>query len=301
MIEPDNTPPKGLHSPLKDRMSYSDYLHLEESLAAQEPLSGDHDETLFVLHLEELLAAREPLSSGSSDMIFVIQQQSSDLWMKLAFNEISAAIRSIRTDELEASLATLARAARIFEQLNSSWDVLRMMTPAEYPEFRKSLGQFAGFQSWQYRTVEFMAGHRDLGLMEFRANWPHFSEKLRTILSEPSLYDEALLMLARNGFDVGADATRSDWSETRTASEDVLAAWTAIYRDRHHNWMFHELAEKLVDFEYSFRRWRFNHVTTLERIIGIELGAAGTSGVSYLKKRLEIELFPELWKVRARL
>jgi tryptophan 2,3-dioxygenase len=300
MIGHHDMPSKGPPSPLRDRMSYSDYLYLEESLAEQEPLSSDHDETLFILHLEDLLAAREPLSSGSSEMLFVIQQQSSDLWMKLAFNEIGAAIRALRADELEASLATLARAARIFEQLNNSWDVLRMMSPAEYPEFRKSLGQFAGFQSWQYRTVEFMAGHRDLGLRP-HAGQPRLSARLQAILAEPSLYDEALLLLARNGFDVGADATRSDWSETRTESEEVLAAWAAIYRDRHHNWMFHELAEKLVDFEYSFRRWRFNHVTTLERIIGIELGDAGTSGVSYLKKRLEIELFPELWKVRARL
>jgi tryptophan 2,3-dioxygenase len=259
----------------KDRMSYSDYLHLDEVLNAQAPLSTAHDELLFI-----------------------IQHQTSELWMKLAIHEVSAAIRSIRDDRLEPSFKMLARVARIFEQLNNAWDVLRTMTPSEYTEFRESLGQSSGFQSWQYRAVEYLAGNRNLAMLRPHAHRPEFSEKLEAILAMPSLYDEAILLLSRNGFNVGADAQRTDWRESRAESEEVLAAWQTVYRDPERYWMLYELAEKLVDFEDYFRRWRFNHVTTVERIIGLKRGTGGTSGASYLRKMLEVELFPELWKVR---
>ncbi|MCA0048668.1 tryptophan 2,3-dioxygenase [Mesorhizobium sp. B283B1A] len=262
----------------KERMSYSDYLHLEKVLEAQTPLSSAHDE-----------------------MLFIIQHQTSELWMKLALHEIGAAIHSIRADRLEPSFKMLSRVARIFEQLNNAWDVLRTMTPSEYTEFRDALGQSSGFQSWQYRAIEFMAGNRNLAMLGPHKHRPDLSGKLEAILAEPSLYDEALLLLARNGFDIGADAGRTDWRETRTENEAVLVAWQTVYRDPQRYWMFYELAEKLVDFEDYFRRWRFNHVTTVERIIGLKRGTGGTSGASYLKKMLEVVLFPELWTVRTRL
>lgn len=275
MSKPYDPAAEGAQMSFADRMSYSDYLHLDEVLNAQAPLSTAHDELLFI-----------------------IQHQTSELWMKLAIHEIAAAIRSIRDDRLEPSFKMLSRVARIFEQLNSAWDVLRTMTPSEYTEFRESLGQSSGFQSWQYRAIEFMAGNRNLAMLRPHAHRPEFSEKLEAILAMPSLYDEAILLLARNGFDVGADAQRTDWRETRTESKAVLAAWQSIYRHPERHWMLYELAEKLVDFEDYFRRWRFNHVTTVERIIGLKRGTGGTSGASYLRKMLEVELFPELWRVR---
>ena len=256
-------------------MSYSDYLMLEKVLDAQEPLSKAHDE-----------------------MLFIIQHQTSELWMKLALHEINAAVRSIRDDRLEPAFKMLTRVARIFEQLNSAWDVLRTMTPSEYTTFRESLGQSSGFQSWQYRAIEFLAGNRNVAMLGPHAHRPDIMEKLEAILAAPSLYDEAIRLLSRNGFDVGAEADKSDWRETRTESEKVFAAWQIVYRDPERYWMLYELAEKLVDFEDYFRRWRFNHVTTVERIIGMKRGTGGTSGASYLKKMLEVELFPELWHVR---
>ncbi|ESX00516.1 tryptophan 2,3-dioxygenase [Mesorhizobium sp. LSJC268A00] len=262
----------------KERMSYSDYLQLDKVLDAQAPLSSAHDE-----------------------MLFIIQHQTSELWMKLALHEIGAAIRSIRADRLEPSFKMLSRVARIFEQLNNAWDVLRTMTPSEYTEFRDALGQSSGFQSWQYRAIEFMAGNRNLAMLGPHKHRRDLTDRLEAILATPSLYDEALLLLARNGFDIGADAGRTDWRETRVENEDVLAAWQTVYRDPQRYWMLYELAEKLVDFEDYFRRWRFNHVTTVERIIGLKRGTGGTSGASYLKKMLEVVLFPELWTVRTRL
>jgi len=275
LSKPYDPSTEGAQMSFKERMSYSDYLHLEKILDAQAPLSTAHDE-----------------------MLFIIQHQTSELWMKLALHEIGSAIRSIRADKLEPSFKMLTRVSRIFEQLNSAWDVLRTMTPSEYTEFRDSLGQSSGFQSWQYRAIEFMAGNRNIAMLRPHAHQPELSEKLEAVLAQPSLYDEAILLLARNGFDVGADGKRTEWREMRGESEDVLKAWQAVYQNPEKNWMLYELAEKLVDFEDYFRRWRFNHVTTVERIIGLKRGTGGTSGASYLRKMLEVELFPELWKVR---
>lgn len=266
---------EGAQMSFKGRMSYSDYLMLEKVLDAQEPLSKAHDE-----------------------MLFIIQHQTSELWMKLALHEINAAVRSIRQDRLEPAFKMLTRVARIFEQLNSAWDVLRTMTPSEYTQFRESLGQSSGFQSWQYRAIEFLAGNRNVAMLGPHAHRPDIMEKLEAILAAPSLYDEAIRLLSRKGFDVGEEADRTDWHETRTESDKVFAAWQIVYRDPERYWMLYELAEKLVDFEDYFRRWRFNHVTTVERIIGMKRGTGGTSGASYLRKMLEVELFPELWHVR---
>jgi tryptophan 2,3-dioxygenase len=269
---------EGAQMSFDGRMSYSDYLHLERVLNAQEPLSDAHDELLFI-----------------------IQHQTSELWMKLAIHEIRSAIKAIHRDQLQPAFKMLSRVARIFEQLNNAWDVLRTMTPSEYTEFRDQLGQSSGFQSYQYRAIEFLAGNRNLAMLGPHAHRSDVVAKLEEILAEPGLYDEALLLLARNGFDIGDDAHRTDWRGGRTENDQVLAAWKTIYASPETHWLLYELAEKLVDFEDYFRRWRFNHVTTVERIIGLKRGTGGTSGVSYLRKMLEVELFPELWKVRTEL
>jgi len=269
---------EGAQMSFDGRMSYGDYLHLERVLDAQQPLSEAHDELLFI-----------------------IQHQTSELWMKLAIHEIRATIKAIHNGELQPAFKMLSRIARIFEQLTNAWDVLRTMTPSEYTEFRDQLGQSSGFQSYQYRAIEFLAGNRNLAMLGPHAHRSDVVAKLEEILGAPSLYDEALLLLARNGFDIGEDAQRADWRTTRTANDKVLDAWKTVYESPEKYWMLYELAEKLVDFEDYFRRWRFNHVTTVERIIGLKRGTGGTSGVSYLRRMLEVELFPELWKVRTEL
>jgi tryptophan 2,3-dioxygenase len=276
--KPHDPTGEGAQMSFDGRMSYSDYLHLERVLNAQEPLSDAHDELLFI-----------------------IQHQTSELWMKLAIHEIRATIKAIHNGQLQPAFKMLSRIARIFEQLTNAWDVLRTMTPSEYTEFRDQLGQSSGFQSYQYRAIEFLAGNRNLAMLGPHAHRSDVVAKLEEILAEPSLYDEALLLLARNGFDIGEDVQRTDWRVSRTANDKVLNAWKTVYGSPAQYWMLYELAEKLVDFEDYFRRWRFNHVTTVERIIGLKRGTGGTSGVSYLRKMLEVELFPELWKVRTEL
>jgi tryptophan 2,3-dioxygenase len=260
------------------RMSYGDYLHLEEILGAQRPISRAHDE-----------------------MLFIIQHQTSELWMKLAIHELRSAIAAIRDDHLRPAFKMLSRVARIFEQLNSAWDVMRTMTPSEYTVFRDQLGPSSGLQSHQYRTIEFLAGNRNLAMLRPYAHRADLVAMLEDILAQPSIYDEALRLLSRRGFDIGADAARTNWRDMRCESAEVIAAWREVYRTPGEHWMLYELADKLVDFEDYFRRWRFNHVTTVERVIGLKRGTGGTSGVSYLRRMLEVELFPELWRVRTEL
>lgn len=269
---------EGAQMSFDGRMSYGDYLQLEAILDAQSPLSDAQDELLFI-----------------------IQHQTSELWMKLAIHELSGAIAAIRSDSLQPAFKMLTRVARIFEQLNSAWDVLRTMTPSEYTMFRDSLGQSSGFQSYQYRAIEFLLGNRNPAMLRPHAHRPETIALLENILAVPSLYDEALLLLARGGFAIGADAQRADWRQSRTENPEVVAAWAAVYRAPEEHWALYELAEKLVDLEDYFRRWRFNHVTTVERIIGMKSGTGGTGGVSYLRKMLDVVLFPELWKVRTQL
>jgi tryptophan 2,3-dioxygenase len=268
----------GAEMSFRDKMSYGDYLSLDMVLSAQKPLSTAHDE-----------------------MLFIVQHHVSELWMKLAIHEITAAIGAIRRDEPRAAFKMLTRVARIFEQLNNAWDVLRTMTPSEYTTFRDALGKSSGFQSWQYRAVEFLAGNRNLAMLKPHAHRPDIVARLEEVLARPSLYDEALLLLRRHGFDIGTDGTRTDWRGSRAESDQVVQCWRTIYRDPQRYWDLYELAEKLVDFEDYFRRWRFNHVTTVERIIGLKRGTGGTSGVQYLRKMLDVVLFPELWRVRTEL
>jgi tryptophan 2,3-dioxygenase len=247
------------------------------------------------------LNAQSPRSSAHDELLFIIQHQTSELWMKLAIHEIKAATKAIHDDDLQPAFKMLTRVARIFEQLNNAWDVLRTMTPSEYTEFRSILGESSGFQSFQYRAIEFLAGNRNLAMLRPHAHRPELVAALEEILERPSLYDEALLLLSRRGFAIGADAERPNWRDKRAESPAVIEAWKIVYRAPQTHWEIYELAEKLVDFEDYFRRWRFNHVTTVERIIGLKSGTGGTSGVGYLRKMLEIVLFPELWKVRTEL
>jgi tryptophan 2,3-dioxygenase len=265
---------EGARMSFKDTMSYGDYLKLDQVLSAQAPLSTAHDE-----------------------MLFIVQHQTSELWMKLAIHELKAACRAIAADELQPAFKMLTRVARIFEQLNSAWDVLRTMTPSEYTQFRDDLGQSSGFQSYQYRAIEYLAGNRNLAMLRPHAHRPEIVAELEAILAAPSLYDEALRLLARRGFALAGEAER-DWRNTRGESDAVRDAWREVYRDPHRYWDAYQLAEKLVDLEDYFRRWRFNHVTTVERVIGLKRGTGGTGGVSYLRRMLEVVLFPELWTVR---
>ncbi len=257
-------------------MSYSDYLGLDAILAAQNPLSEAHDE-----------------------MLFIVQHQTSELWMRLAIHELQAARKVMLAGDLQPAFKMLSRVARIFEQLNSAWDVLRTMTPSEYTAFRPSLGNSSGFQSHQYRLVEYLLGNRIGALMKLHQHRPVAYNALKSELEQPSLYQVAIdITCDRLGMDLLAGApSEGDW-QAQPAVQDL---WQKVYENPSTHWELYELAEKLVDLEDYFRRWRFNHVTTVERIIGFKRGTGGTSGVAYLRKMLEVELFPELWHVRGAL
>ncbi len=257
------------------KMSYTDYLGLDKILNAQNPLSESHDE-----------------------MLFIIQHQTSELWMRLALHELYAARDAIKNDHLPPAFKMLARISKIFEQLNSAWDVLRTMTPSEYTDFRDDLGQSSGFQSHQYRLCEFVIGNRNKAMLKPHAHRPDLVESLENELTLPSLYQEVIFSMARAGFAISQEALHRESAESHVHDASVELAWKDIYENPEANWQFYELGEKLVDFEDYFRRWRFNHVTTVERIIGFKHGTGGTAGVSYLKRMLAVELFPELWSVR---
>lgn len=258
------------------RMSYGDYLSLDKILSAQKPVSTADDELLFI-----------------------IQHQTSELWMKLALHELTVAKARIAADDVQPAFKQLARVARIFEQLNSAWDVLRTMTPSDYTTFRNALGQSSGFQSFQYRAIEYMVGNKNAAMMGPHEHVDGVYAWLEAIRQDTSLYDEAIRLLARNGFAISDAALKRDVSAPYQADESVRLAWIEVYRDPARYWSLYELAEKLVDFEDYFRRWRFNHVTTVERVIGFKRGTGGTSGVNYLKRMLDVVLFPELWALRA--
>jgi tryptophan 2,3-dioxygenase len=253
------------------------------------------------LQLDRLLQAQQPLSTAHDEMLFIIQHQTSELWMKLAIHELSATCRLIASDDLQRAFKTLSRVSRILEQLNSAWDVLRTMTPSEYTEFRGLLGQSSGFQSWQYRAIEFLVGNKSAAMAQIHADDAAVAPPLEAIRQAPSIYDLTIKLLDRRGLDIDRAVLERDVSLPHTANDSVVNAWLSVYRDPAYFWELYELAEKLVDFEDYFRRWRFNHVTTVERIIGVKRGTGGTSGVSYLRKMLDVVLFPELWQVRTQL
>ena len=266
---------EGAQMSFDGRMSYGDYLQIDTLLNAQKPLTNKHDE-----------------------MLFIIQHQTSELWMRLAVHELVAARQALRDGRLPTAFKMLARVARIFEQLNSAWDVLRTMTPSEYTQFREQLGQSSGFQSHQYRQIEYILGNRNEAMLRPHTHHPEILQLLENELAQPSLYDEALRLVAAAGIAIPAEILERDLRLPHVANEAVMQAWKVVYQHPEHYWTLYELAEKLVDFEDYFRRWRFNHVTTVERIIGFKRGTGGTGGVSYLRRMLEVELFPELWHVR---
>ncbi len=253
------------------------------------------------LQLDRILQSQAPLSSAHDEMLFIIQHQTSELWMKLAIHELNATCRLIAADDLRPAFKTLSRVARILEQLNSAWDVLRTMTPSEYTEFRGSLGQSSGFQSWQYRMIEFLVGNKNAAMIHVHQHDKAIVERLELARRSPSIYDRAIELLHRRGLVIDQAELERDFALSHIASESVQGAWLSVYRDPSRYWDLYELAEKLVDFEDYFRRWRFNHVTTVERVIGFKRGTGGTSGVSYLRKMLDVVLFPELWQARTQL
>ncbi|RUR36511.1 tryptophan 2,3-dioxygenase [Vreelandella populi] len=256
-------------------ISYGQYLDLEPLLACQNPASKEHDELLFI-----------------------VIHQVSELWIKLCLHEAHGAAANIQQDNLSPAFKMLSRVARIQEQLIKAWEVLVTMTPADYASFRDSLGQSSGFQSYQYREIEFLLGNKNAKLIEAHRAKPKHYQKLQECLNAPSLYDIVLQLLARRGFAIPQDKIERDWSVPYTASPEVEAAWTEIYRNSDKHWDLYELAEKLVDVEFNFQRWRFNHMKTVERIIGYRRGTGGTAGVNYLVKALDLQFFPELWSVR---
>jgi tryptophan 2,3-dioxygenase len=244
-------------------MSYGDYLGLDALLGSQKPLSGDPNELLFI-----------------------VQHQTSELWIKLVIDEMRRARACIVADDLGPAFKGLARVGRVFAQLIQAWDVLATMTPSEYSAFRAALGHSSRFQSYQYRMIEFMCGNKDERFLAADRHRADLSALLEDAISSPSLYDEAIRLLAR------------DWRQNYAANASVEAAWAEIYRDTKRYFDLDELAEELVDLEDGLRQWRFRHVTTVERVIGFKRGTGGTAGVGYLKKLLDIRLFPELWDVR---
>ena len=265
---------EGARMSFDGRMSYGDYLALDQVLTAQHPLSDSHDELLFI-----------------------IQHQTSELWMRLALHEIGVARQLLKAQDFQPAFKMLTRVARIFDQLNSAWDVLRTMTPSDYTRFREALGHSSGFQSYQYRLIEYALGNRNTHLMKVHEHRAEHHALLAGELARPSLYHVALdAVSAQTGIAFSPSVYRMD--SPHQADAMVQQAWTQVYKAPEKYWELYELAEKLVDLEDYFRRWRFNHVTTVERVIGFKRGSGGTSGVQYLRKMLEVELFPELWHLR---
>jgi tryptophan 2,3-dioxygenase len=259
-------------------MSYGDYLHLDQVLSAQHPLSPDHNE-----------------------MLFIVQHQTSELWMKLMLHELRAAVAAIAGDRLGAAFKMMARVSRIMEQLVHAWDVLATMTPPEYSAIRPYLSASSGFQSYQYRCIEFTMGNKNAAMLKPHAHRPDLLALVEEAWRAPSLYDESLRLLARRGIPVPASRLERDWTQPYVESDAVRDAWLQVYRAPETHWDLYQLGEELTDLEDAFRLWRFRHVTTVQRIIGFKRGTGGTSGVGYLKKMLDVVLFPEIWGLRTEL
>ncbi|OJU07847.1 MAG: tryptophan 2,3-dioxygenase [Acidovorax sp. 65-7] len=256
-------------------MSYGDYLQLDAILTAQKPLSPAHDE-----------------------MLFIVQHQTSELWMKLMLHELRAAIGHIARDELPPAFKMLARVSKIMEQLVHAWDVLATMTPPEYSAMRPYLGQSSGFQSYQYRCIECSMGNKNRAMLKPHEHRADLLAQVQAAYEAPSLYDEALRLMARRGLAVPASHTERDWTQPYVENDAVEQAWLTVYRNPDKHWDLYQLGEELTDLEDAFRLWRFRHVTTVERVIGFKRGTGGTGGVSYLRKMLDVVLSPEIWKLR---
>jgi len=267
---------EGVHWDLGTSQSYGEYLQLDKLLSAQKPNSIEQDE-----------------------MLFIIVHQVSELWMRLFLHELGAVFECVRRDDLDPSFKMLARISRLQEELIGAWTVLSTLTPFEYSAFRNTLGRSSGFQSVQYRQLEFLLGNKNRDVIEVQKQRdPAAYEKLARALNGPSLYDEVLRLLSRRGYGIPDDRLERDFSEPYTASKGVTAAWLAVYHNAEKDWDLYELAERLTDLDHKFQLWRFHHLKTVERIIGYKPGTGGTAGVSYLAKALELKFFPELWQVR---
>jgi tryptophan 2,3-dioxygenase len=266
---------EAIHWDLGESLSYGQYLQLDKVLDAQRPLSSEHDE-----------------------MLFMIVHQAAELWMRLMLHELEAVFECVRRDELGPSFKLLRRIGRVQSQLLAGWEVLSTLTPADYSAFRNALGRSSGFQSYQYRLLEFRLGNKNAQMIEVHRRDAVAYAQLERALHAPSLYDEALRLLSRRGYGISEERLNRDFSEPYRPSKQVAGAWLGVYHNAQKDWDLYELAERLIDLDYQFQLWRFHHLKTVERIIGHKRGTGGTGGVSYLAKALELKFFPELWQVR---
>jgi len=266
---------EAIHWELGSSLSYGEYLQLNKILDAQKPLTYEHDE-----------------------MMFIIVHQSSELWMRLMLHELRGVLECVRRDDLDPSFKMLARVAHVQTQLIATWDVLSTMTPFEYSAFRNALGRSSGFQSVQYRVLEFLLGNKHPQMVDVHKRDPAAFTALQSTLEAPSLYDEVLRLLSRRGYGIPEDYLTRDFKEPYVASKQVAGAWLGVYHNAEKDWDLYELAERLVDLDQKFQLWRCHHLKTVERIIGYKPGTGGTGGVSYLAKALELKFFPELWTIR---
>jgi tryptophan 2,3-dioxygenase len=264
-----------IHWDLGSSVSYGEYLQLGKVLDAQKPLSAQHDE-----------------------MLFIIVHQASELWLRLFLHELYGVLECVRRDDLNPSFKMLSRISRVQTQLIATWDVLATMTPSEYSSFRNALGRSSGFQSHQYRLLEFLLGNKSAEMVKAQQHDPQAQASLQRALAAPSLYDEVLRLLSRRGYGVPEDYLARDFTQPYHASKQVAGVWLGVYHNAEKDWDLYALAEKLVDLDHKFQLWRCHHLKTVERIIGYKQGTGGTGGVSYLAKALELKFFPELWTIR---
>jgi len=269
---------ESIHWDLSNKSSYGGYLQLGKLLSAQQPKSEEHDEVMFI-----------------------VAHQVSELWIKLALHELGGTLGCIRSGDLGPAFKMLSRTSRIQKQLVDTWSVMSTMTPVDYAQFRDSLGQASGFQSYQYRIMEYTLGNKNAAMAKVHRHDPEIHTEVLAALNAPSLYDETLRLLKRRDFDIPDSKLERAWAEPYQADPAVEAAWVEVYRDPTRHWDLYELGEKLVDVEDNFQQWRFHHMKTVSRIIGMKSGTGGTSGVAYLKKALDLRFFPELWSTRSQL
>ncbi len=259
-------------------MTYGDYLHLDSLLSSQQPLSNLHDE-----------------------MLFIVQHQTSELWMKLMLHELQAAMNALVEGNSALAFKMMARVSRIMAQLVSAWDVLATMTPPEYSALRPHLANSSGFQSAQYRCIEFTLGNKNATMLKPHAHRPELLATVQKAFDSPSLYDIAIARLAAAGLPIDAVHLKRDWRVSHTSSANVQSAWKVVYQAPDRYWDLYQLGEKLTDIEDTFRQWRFRHLTTVERVIGMRRGTGGTSGTGYLRAMLDVVLIPEIWQMRSEL
>jgi len=269
---------ENIHTDFKDKMSYGDYLRLDQLLSAQTPLSEQHDE-----------------------MLFIVIHQSSELWLKLASHELNRALTCVRKDDFGPAFKVIARVKQIFIQLTQSWNILSTLTPADYLQFRDELGRSSGFQSAEYRKLEFLLGNKNKDMLKVHKSNPDVYQALDVLLNQASLYDEVIQALVRAGFEIDDAQVNRDFTQPYTTNASVLAAWLEVYQRPEEHFELYELAEKLVDIEDAFQQWRFKHMYTVQRIIGQKQGTGGSSGVAFLKRALDVSFFPELLEVRTHL